>query len=63
MLLEKPFAVNEAEMWELVRTARETGCRVMICHVLRYAPFYAQSRKGFCGATSAKSSIYNARNM
>lgn len=45
MLLEKPFAVNEAEMWELVRTARETGCRVMICHVLRYAPFYAQIKE------------------
>lgn len=45
MLLEKPFAVNEAEMWELVRTARETGRRVMICHVLRYAPFYAQIKE------------------
>lgn len=45
MLLEKPFAVNETEMWELVRTARETGRRVMICHVLRYAPFYAQIKE------------------
>lgn len=40
MLLEKPFAVNEDEMWELQRVAGETGRRVMICHVLRYAPFY-----------------------
>ena len=45
MLLEKPFAVNETEMWDLVRTARETGRRVMICHVLRYAPFYAQIKE------------------
>jgi predicted dehydrogenase len=27
-------------MWELQRVAGETGRRVMICHVLRYAPFY-----------------------
>lgn len=41
MLLEKPFAVNEEEMWQLQQVAQETGRRVMICHVLRYAPFYA----------------------
>ena len=41
MLLEKPFAINEAEMWELSRVVKETGRTVMICHVLRYAPFYA----------------------
>ena len=45
MLLEKPFAINEAEMWELVRTAREYNRRVMICHVLRYAPFYVAVKK------------------
>lgn len=45
MLLEKPFAVNEDEMWALIRTARETGRKVMICHVLRYAPFYAQIKE------------------
>ena len=40
VLLEKPFAVNEEEMETLVKTARECGRKVMICHVLRYAPFY-----------------------
>ena len=40
MLLEKPFAVNEGEMWQLHKVAKETGRKVMICHVLRYAPFY-----------------------
>lgn len=40
MLLEKPFAVSEEEMWELQRVVKETGRKVMICHVLRYAPFY-----------------------
>ncbi len=45
MLLEKPFATNEDEMWELVRAARKHGNKVMICHVLRYAPFYAAIRQ------------------
>lgn len=40
MLLEKPFAVNEAEMRELVDCAKKNGSKVMICHVLRYTPFY-----------------------
>jgi predicted dehydrogenase len=45
MLLEKPFATSEAEMWQLARAAESSGARVMICHVLRYAPFYAAIRK------------------
>lgn len=45
LLLEKPFATNEEEMWELVRTARRYERKVAICHVLRYAPFYAAIRQ------------------
>ena len=40
MLLEKPLAVNEEEMFELLDCAREHDSTVLICHVLRYAPFY-----------------------
>ena len=40
MLLEKPFAVSLDEMRRLMRVIRENGNRVMVCHVLRYAPFY-----------------------
>ena len=40
MLLEKPFAPNEEEMRELVECARKNNSKVMICHVLRYTPFY-----------------------
>jgi predicted dehydrogenase len=40
MLLEKPFAVNEKEMRYLVDVAKKNGSKVMICHVLRYTPFY-----------------------
>lgn len=40
ILLEKPFAVNEKEMRELVACAKKNNSKVMICHVLRYTPFY-----------------------
>jgi len=40
MLLEKPFAVNESEAIQLRDCARRNNVKVMICHVLRYAPFY-----------------------
>lgn len=45
MLLEKPFAVNEAELWQLVQTARKYQRTIAICHVLRYTPFYAAIRR------------------
>lgn len=40
VLLEKPFAVNEDEARKLVKVADECGRKVMVCFVLRYAPFY-----------------------
>jgi len=53
VLLEKPFATNEHEMWQLVDAVRRTGRKVAICHILRHAPFYAavheQVRKGAIG--------------
>lgn len=40
ILLEKPFSVNENEARELVEAAEKYGRKVMVCFVLRYAPFY-----------------------
>lgn len=40
MLLEKPFAPNEEEMRQIVSCAKKNNSKVMICHVLRYTPFY-----------------------
>lgn len=40
MLLEKPFATNEEEMRTLIACVKENRNKVMICHVLRYTPFY-----------------------
>ncbi len=45
MLLEKPIAPTRGEAAKLLDCARETGRTVMICHVLRYAPFYAEIKR------------------
>lgn len=52
MLLEKPFAVNEEEMRELVDCAKKNNSKVMICHVLRYTPFYYGIKKELLTAKS-----------
>ena len=40
VLLEKPIATCEHELFALLKKTHQTGRKVMICHVLRYAPFY-----------------------
>ncbi len=45
VLLEKPFAVNEKEARELVAAAEKYGRKIMVCFVLRYAPFYRKIKK------------------
>ena len=43
--LEKPFATSEAELWQLVDAVQRYESKVAICHVLRFAPFYAAIRQ------------------
>jgi predicted dehydrogenase len=45
VLLEKPFATNMVDWERLDQAVRRTKRKVMICHVLRYAPFYAEIKK------------------
>ena len=45
MLLEKPFAVNEEEMRRLIDAVKRNDSKVMICHVLRYTPFYSAIKR------------------
>lgn len=45
VLLEKPFAVNEKEARELAEAAKKYGRKVMVCFVLRYAPFYRKIKE------------------
>lgn len=42
VLLEKPIAPTEAQVRDLIGKASRLKRTVMICHVLRYAPFYAK---------------------
>ncbi len=41
VLLEKPISPDLAECLALREKARQTGRRVLVCHVLRYTRFYA----------------------
>jgi predicted dehydrogenase len=41
VLLEKPIAPNREQLKVLETAVDRTGQKVVICHVLRYAPFYA----------------------
>lgn len=45
VLLEKPIGTDADEVMRLQQEAKENGRVVMICHVLRYAPFYTEIRK------------------
>ena len=45
ILLEKPFATSETEMWELIKKSRQHKRKLMICHVLRYSPFYRKIKE------------------
>ena len=40
LLLEKPMAPTERECVEIANAAREKGVKVVVCHVLRYAPMF-----------------------
>lgn len=40
ILLEKPFAINQKEADKLVKCVKDTKRQVMVCHILRYTPFY-----------------------
>ncbi len=44
-LLEKPFAVSMDELKVLDEAAKKYNRKVMICHVLRYTPFYSEIKK------------------
>lgn len=45
ILLEKPITDNAAEMQGLLALQKETGCKALVCHVLRYAPAFVKASK------------------
>ena len=44
-LLEKPIVNNEAELLELKDLANKRGVSILVCHVLRYTPFYRTMKR------------------
>lgn len=45
LLLEKPVAQTARECADIARAAREKGTRVLVCHVLRYTPFFGKVKE------------------
>lgn len=45
VLLEKPISNSESEVIELVKLADARGLKVMVGHVLRYAPFFRRVKQ------------------
>ena len=43
VLLEKPITANEEECRSLLEAHRRYGKKVMVCHVLRYAPAFVKN--------------------
>lgn len=40
LLLEKPIAPTPEECFQIAEVANKNGVKVLVCHVLRYTPFY-----------------------
>lgn len=54
VLLEKPISDKKEELEELLKVYRESGRKVAVCHVLRYAPAYAKIDEIIKGGTLGK---------
>lgn len=45
LLLEKPIAQDPRQVLELLAVAERLGRKVLVCHVLRYTPFYVKVKE------------------
>lgn len=45
LLLEKPIATDEEDCAAIYETSVRTGRKVIVCHVLRYTPFYSTVKR------------------
>ena len=45
ILLEKPVTANINELLEIESVAKKNGCKAVVCHVLRYTPFYSTIKR------------------
>ena len=65
VLLEKPISPDLDDLREIVRVSRETGRKVVVCHVLRYTPFFRLFKdtidSGVLGKVMSIQAIENVR--
>lgn len=54
VLLEKPITNNEKDLLNIKDTAAKHGCRLFVCHVLRYSPFYRKIKELIIGGEIGK---------
>ncbi|MFQ9509461.1 MAG: Gfo/Idh/MocA family protein [Lachnospiraceae bacterium] len=63
ILLEKPISPNLEECKEILKVANENNRKVVVCHVLRYTPFYQKVKEildtGTIGAVGTVMAIEN----
>lgn len=45
LLLEKPVAPTPEDCAEILKKAKECGRKIIVCHVLRYSPFFMNLKK------------------
>lgn len=45
LLLEKPVAPTPKECFDIALSAKENGVKVLVCHVLRYTPFFSKIKE------------------
>lgn len=45
LLLEKPVAPTAKECADIANAAKEKGCKILVCHVLRYTPFFMKIKE------------------
>lgn len=45
LLLEKPVSPDIAECVEMANAAKEKGVKILVCHVLRYTPFFRKIKE------------------
>ncbi|MCI7401765.1 MAG: Gfo/Idh/MocA family oxidoreductase [Christensenella sp.] len=45
LMIEKPLSPNIEECLEMEEYARKQGCKVLVCHVLRYAHYYKRIKE------------------
>ena len=64
LLLEKPIANTEEECLEIYRASKKFNRKVIVCHVLRYTPFYSAIKRTIeSGALGEVVSIHASENV